>query len=42
MAKKKFVEKRRKDAQIEIRDSISARSKANEVVDSFPTLFSPS
>lgn len=33
MAKKKFVEKRRKEAQIEIRDTISARSKANEVVD---------
>ena len=33
MAKKKFVEKRRKEAQMEIRDSISPRSKANEVVD---------
>ena len=33
MAKKKFVEKRRKEAQRDIRDGISARSKANEFVD---------
>ena len=33
MVKKKFVEKRRKEARMEMRDRISARSKANEVVD---------
>ena len=33
MAKKKFVEKRRKEAQRDLRDGISARAKANEFVD---------
>ena len=33
MAKKKFVEKRREETQRGVRDSISARSKANEFVD---------
>ena len=32
MAKKKFVERRRKEAQVGIRDRIDARSKVHEFV----------